>query len=130
MLARHSIITLTMDRYTHSFRGDESAALTVLPDLLAAACQQARATDTDGGNTDTEHMAFCLAQDSQRGSILVGADRRGAGKSNEEKTPNPRGKTGSSSGGEGIRTPDTLTGIPVFKTGAFDHSATPPVAEV
>jgi hypothetical protein len=31
------------------------------------------------------------------------------------------------SGGEGgIRTPDTLSGMPVFKTGAINHSATSP----
>jgi hypothetical protein len=33
------------------------------------------------------------------------------------------------SGGEGgIRTPDTLSGMPVFKTGAINHSATSPAA--
>ena len=32
-----------------------------------------------------------------------------------------------SNGGEGgIRTPDTLSGMPVFKTGAINHSATSP----
>jgi hypothetical protein len=30
-------------------------------------------------------------------------------------------------GGGGIRTPETLAGLTVFKTGAFNHSATPPV---
>jgi integrase len=34
-LARHSTITLTMDRYTHRHAGDETAALEVLPDLKA-----------------------------------------------------------------------------------------------
>jgi hypothetical protein len=34
-------------------------------------------------------------------------------------------------GGEGgIRTPDTLSGMPVFKTGAINHSATSPVSTV
>src|ERR1700674_1607594 len=34
-------------------------------------------------------------------------------------------------GGEGgIRTPDTLSGMPVFKTGAINHSATSPVTTV
>src|ERR1700726_4448003 len=34
-------------------------------------------------------------------------------------------------GGEGgIRTPDTLSGMPVFKTGAINHSATSPAATV
>jgi hypothetical protein len=31
-----------------------------------------------------------------------------------------------SNGGGEIRTHETLAGLPVFKTGAFDHSATPP----
>src|SRR5207245_411828 len=34
-------------------------------------------------------------------------------------------------GGEGgIRTPDTLPGMPVFKTGAINHSATSPITTV
>ena len=34
-------------------------------------------------------------------------------------------------GGEGgIRTPDTLSGMPVFKTGAINHSATSPAITV
>lgn len=33
-------------------------------------------------------------------------------------------------GGEGIRTPGTLTGSTVFKTAAIDHSATPPFLRV
>ncbi len=45
--------------------------------------------------------------------------------------PNHRLRCGCSilvrSGGEGgIRTPDTLSGMPVFKTGAINHSATSP----
>ena len=31
-----------------------------------------------------------------------------------------------SGGGGGIRTHETLSRLPVFKTGAFNHSATPP----
>ncbi len=30
-------------------------------------------------------------------------------------------------GGRGIRTPETLTGLTVFKTAAFNHSAIPPL---
>ena len=33
-------------------------------------------------------------------------------------------------GGGGIRTHGTLSRTPVFKTGAFDHSATPPAPRV
>lgn len=42
-LARHSTITLTMDRYSHSEREDEARALSALPDLSNAA------EDDDGG---------------------------------------------------------------------------------
>src|SRR5206468_3541704 len=35
-LARHSTITLTMDRYSHSLHQDEAQALKALPDLSAA----------------------------------------------------------------------------------------------
>ncbi len=48
LLARHSTITLTMDRYTHSYRGDLSAALDVLPDLSAPTRQLTVATGTEG----------------------------------------------------------------------------------
>ena len=37
----------------------------------------------------------------------------------------PRGPSGIGGGG-GIRTPGTREGTSVFKTGAFNHSATPP----
>ena len=37
VLARHSTITLTMDRYTHSLHQDQLQALDVLPDLSTAA---------------------------------------------------------------------------------------------
>lgn len=46
-LARHSVITLTMDRYTHLYTGNLAAALDVLPDLSAGPARQA-ATGTDG----------------------------------------------------------------------------------
>ena len=36
---------------------------------------------------------------------------------------------GASGGGGGIRTHGTLSRTPVFKTGAFDHSATPPTRD-
>jgi len=48
-LARHSTITLTMDRYTHQHAGDELAALEVLPDLSQESDEQLRATGTEDG---------------------------------------------------------------------------------
>ncbi|GAF82713.1 unnamed protein product [marine sediment metagenome] len=49
-LARHSTVTLTMDRYTHSVLGDLSDALGVLTDLAPTKPeeQRQRATGTDG----------------------------------------------------------------------------------
>jgi hypothetical protein len=47
-LARHSTITLTMDRYSHTYRGEAAAALSVLPDLSAPIREAATATGTDG----------------------------------------------------------------------------------
>jgi integrase/recombinase XerD len=47
-LARHSTITLTMDRYSHSLRQDETQALETLPDLSTAPQEALRASGTDG----------------------------------------------------------------------------------
>jgi len=49
-LARHSTITLTMDRYTHTVMGELADGLTALPDLTPAHPQseQQKATGTDG----------------------------------------------------------------------------------
>ena len=38
-----------------------------------------------------------------------------------------RHATVSFGGGEGIRTPDTVTRTPVFEAGSFNHSDTPPI---
>ncbi len=45
-LARHSTITLTMDRYSHSYRGQLADALNTLPDLSPTLPQTAKATGT------------------------------------------------------------------------------------
>ncbi len=47
-LARHSVITLTMDRYTHLYAGNLAAALDVLPDLSPQTYETAVATGTTG----------------------------------------------------------------------------------
>jgi integrase len=47
-LARHSTITLTLDRYSHTYQGETSAALKVLPDLNQSAQKASQATGTSG----------------------------------------------------------------------------------
>ena len=47
VLARHSTIMLTMDRYTHTLRGAESAALGAVPDYSTPDTAEARRTGTD-----------------------------------------------------------------------------------
>ncbi len=54
-LARHSTITLTMDRYAHSDDAEQVAALDALPELASDA-----ASDLASDNGD--HLALCLAQ--------------------------------------------------------------------
>jgi len=49
-LARHSTITLTMDRYSHTVVGDQIDALEVLPDLTKVSeAAESKATGTDAG---------------------------------------------------------------------------------
>jgi len=63
-LARHSTITLTMDRYSHTYRGEAAAALNVLPDLSSPArqSQAMAATGTEGAaKTPDPRLARFLA---------------------------------------------------------------------
>jgi len=74
-LARHSDINLTLSRYTHTTRGQESAALAALPDLSPSQCEQQRATGTDG-RVDLPLrgsivLADCLAEKVTEGSNSV-----------------------------------------------------------
>ena len=72
-LMRHSDINLTMSRYTHVLRGQESKAVEALPDLSlpSAGRQKQIATGTDGENV----LAFCLA--SQDGKQRTSVDDDG-----------------------------------------------------
>src|SRR5262249_28284764 len=81
-LARHSTITLTMDRYSHTLVEEQSAALAALPDLSRPARQEARATGTDGARSlDSRRnvLASCLALPGGRMETVGGAGRLSAG---------------------------------------------------
>ena len=67
-LARHSTITLTMDRYTHGVVGNGAAALNALPDLSAPACETARRTGTDGAAAGASSLAPPLRQTADFGA--------------------------------------------------------------
>lgn len=65
-LARHSDINLTMSRYTHTTRGEQSEALAALPDLSLPVASELRATGTTdaapaqqpGGSSVAFYVAF------------------------------------------------------------------------
>jgi integrase len=52
VLMRHSDINLTMNRYTHTLRGQESEAVESLPDLSLPSKQAQKATGTDNSAVD------------------------------------------------------------------------------
>ena len=60
-LARHSTITLTMDRYSHVEANELSVAVANLPDLSAASRESQQATGTDGRQVVDPRLADCLA---------------------------------------------------------------------
>jgi hypothetical protein len=59
--ARHSTITLTMDRYTHTVMSEQSAGLAALPDFSRPARQRVRTTGTDNAPTAPPRLARYLA---------------------------------------------------------------------
>jgi integrase len=77
-LARHSTITLTMDRYSHSLMGEQAAALDMLPDLSQPTRQAIRATGTEDAQPAEKNLAFCLARSQRFGETSGGADGRKA----------------------------------------------------
>ena len=66
-LARHSTFALTMDRYSHSHRENEAAALDALPDLPVLESKNGHTLNN--GNSGNSVLAFCLAQNGTLGEI-------------------------------------------------------------
>ena len=67
-LARHCTITLTMDRYSHTLREDERAALDALPDLSAPPREQTAVT-ADGQKNPNENLVSSLVGKDSVGHI-------------------------------------------------------------
>jgi integrase/recombinase XerD len=71
-LARHSTITLTMDRYSHTVIGEQAGALSTLPDLSTVEPQQERqrATGTEAAGTApriSSSISSCLPEPKSSG---------------------------------------------------------------
>ena len=138
-LARHSTITLTMDRYTHSLVEQRVDALAKLPDLSAAPeTQPMRATGTDGKDASSDCPGDCPEMGGlERYSVVRGGLKASTGRDRNRNAARPRGTSTSTNNarmpaaketaeGEGFE-PPVPCGTAVFKTAAFVHSATPPV---
>ncbi|MEF9437808.1 MAG: site-specific integrase, partial [Candidatus Mariimomonas ferrooxydans] len=63
-IMRHSDINLTMSKYTHLFRGQETEAIDSLPDLSAPSSQRQIKTGTDDEKNSALNSAFLLGQHS------------------------------------------------------------------
>ena len=74
-IMRHSDINLTMSRYTHVFRGQESEALAKLPDLSLPSkqAQKALATGTDGKKNLARNLA---SEDGKTQLLWISMDGR------------------------------------------------------
>jgi len=124
-LARHSTFALTMERYSHSDHDKELAAMRTLPNLPKPA-PKASKTSEKPGKSASSVLAFCLAQNGTSGESSVDSGGLKSDTAGDSQSAPQKGNTAFSNGGGEIRTHGTLAGPPVFKTGAFDHSATPP----
>jgi integrase len=107
-LARHSTITLTMDRYSHTVMQEQSDALATLPDLSAGTLQELQATGTDdaqaGPKTAPKNLASCLSFSERFSVPPVDSSRPADGGSatgaSTRKTPKNTGKPHDSRGKE------------------------------
>src|SRR5262249_4907943 len=83
-LARHSTITLTMDRYSHTLVEEQSAALAALPDLGPTARHAFGAVGTDGATSSPRRLGVLLGASGATSMSPVDSDRL-SGKSEAEK---------------------------------------------
>ena len=107
-LARHSTISLTMDRYSHTFTGDMTDALNVLPDYSAEPeSQRATGTADASPNKGENVLADCLALSGgkQGYSGIRGGQTTTSAQS--EENPQNMQETRMNNGESGIRTRGT-----------------------
>jgi integrase len=75
-LARHSTISLTLDRYTHTLLGDEAHAVSLLPDLNETDSSPLAATGTESLESGRSVSASCLTHRGVQSRTPVDSDGR------------------------------------------------------
>jgi integrase len=129
-LARHSTIQLTMDKYTHTVWSSLTDALEQLPDLSAAGARTREALPATGTMGAKESVALCVARTGTFESNSVRPDAvKTVSTSAIANSVSPEENRGnaeeSEADGTGFEPAEDCSSV-VFKTTAFDHSATHP----
>jgi len=115
-LARHSVIGLTLDRYTHQYAGNLTAALNVLPDLSSPTPKAGKMTGTDGRtvgeNPPYQNAVFPVSPpvSLECAALSSLAESCGVNKQMSASAESP-GKTGRNrafTGGNGVEPPKGL----------------------
>jgi len=75
-ILRHSDVNLTLSKYSHVLRGQESAAIANLPDLPGPFQQEQRATGTDDAIAGENVLASCLALHCEKQRISANGNER------------------------------------------------------
>ncbi len=122
-LARHSTITLTMDRYSHTLIGEQADALKGLPDLTGPVANEMRKTGTDDRNAE-KSLACCLAFSGAPRETSMDSGTLAGGEADEDggnaSTPENPSETLGFSGVEVERPrPDLNRGMTVLQTVAL-----------
>ena len=133
-MARHSTPDLTSNAYTHVTLKEQRDVLEKLPDLSHPFRQEQHSTGTYGrSDMPADESRILPSGLPQKGTEAYNSVQRNAVNdaypSHERRRENFGENSENSdkeSGWGGIRTPGTVSRTAVFKTAAFDHSATHP----
>jgi integrase/recombinase XerD len=127
-LARHSTITLTMDRYSHAETAAVAKALEVLPDFEQPD-KSANGVEEipQAAEPDADVSAFCLAQNDRLPDSARDSVRRNRHNPRHRRQPAKHGRNGESSmAPEGFEPSPRFDPSTDFKSAASASSATGP----
>jgi len=132
-LARHSTVELTLGRYTHAGLYDLAAAVDQLPSLPVKSPSHREPAVLKATGTDGSRESLGAPVGAKTCGTMTTGEETNASDDDEEPSPQVlslptiEDDCGHMKSGEGgIRTPGGCYTTPVFKTGAFGHSATSP----